>query len=527
MRILHRFNPISALVASSMLLQPGLAAAFDAPVTLGSSPGQDATPMAENGVAEGVRALQGIVAAAMDRSGVPGVAVAVVHDGQTVFSAGYGVREAGKPDKVTPETVFQLASVSKPLSATIAAVEITKGKAAWNDPVTRYLKGFRLSDPYVTAHATIGDFFAHRSGLPATAGDELEDLGFSRDDILERLAQVPLDPFRISYHYANFGTTVAAEAVAAAAGKPWETLATEALFEPLGMTVTSYRYKDFLAHSNRAALHILSDGSFKPLYQRDADAQAPAGGASSNVLDLAEWLKLLLAEGSYDGAQMISPEALLPALSPQAFSGPPGALDSRPGFYGYGFNVSVSAGGHPMMGHSGAFLLGAGTTVQINPAAETGIVVLTNGSPIGVSESIAASFMDIVQFGAQTRDWYTAYHGAMAHFYEPEGDLAGAQRPADSEPGRALDSYTGRYGNEYFGVAEIGTGGAGLTLTLGPRGDVFELVPWGGDTFAVTPKGENAPEDSRSSVKFTAEGDEVTGFTVQYLDANGLGTWIR
>ena len=62
---------------------------------------------------------------------------------------------------------------------------------------------------------SVGDMFSHRSGLPDHAGDMLEDLGYDRRYVLDRLRELPLDPFRISYAYTNFGLTAAAEAVAA------------------------------------------------------------------------------------------------------------------------------------------------------------------------------------------------------------------------------------------------------------------------------------------------------------------------
>src|SRR3546814_9067045 len=131
------------------------------------------------------------------------------------------------------------------------------------------------------------------------------------------------------------------------------------------MPSTSYRYRDYEARGNRAALHAYQKGSFVALGQRNADEQAPAGGVSSNVVDLAEWLKLLLADGQYRGKRLIAPQALLPALSPQSFSAPPHAVDARPGFYGYGFNVNTEEGGRQAMGHSGAFLLGGGTGFKL------------------------------------------------------------------------------------------------------------------------------------------------------------------
>ena len=103
---------------------------------------------------------------------------------------------------------------------------------------------------------TIGDLYSHRSGLPDHAGDELEDLGYDRRQVLERLKYLPLAPFRITYAYTNFGLTAAAEAVAAAAGKSWEDLSDEVLYRPLGMTSTSSRFADFMARPDHAVGHV-------------------------------------------------------------------------------------------------------------------------------------------------------------------------------------------------------------------------------------------------------------------------------
>ena len=76
-----------------------------------------------------------------------------------------------------------------------------------------------------------------------------------------RLRQLPLDPFRISYAYTNFGLTAGAEAVAVSAGKSWEDLADEVLFRPLGMASTSFRFADYEARPDRAVGHIHSTGA--------------------------------------------------------------------------------------------------------------------------------------------------------------------------------------------------------------------------------------------------------------------------
>lgn len=501
------------------------ASAYEPTVKIDTNPASDAIALADNGLSTALAALPRLVNETLERSGVPGAAVAVVHNGETVFAQGFGVRKAGQRELIDTSTVFQVASISKSLTASVIAVEVTKKVVSWDDPVARYLPGFKLSDPYVTAHATIGDFMAHRSGLPSTAGDELEDLGYNRAQIIERLRQVPLDAFRASYHYANFGTTIAAEAVAAAANQPWEVLAAQILFEPLGMRSTSTWHADYLARPDRAVLHALVGGKFQPLYDRTPDAQAAAGGVSSNVLDLAQWMKFILADGKHHGEPLASRTSLLAALSPRSLIGPPSELTARPNFYGYGFNVGTNASGRTTFGHSGAFLLGASTAFQILPAADLGIVVLTNGSPVGVPESINASFMDMVQFGKPLRDWYAAYHANMMGFYTPEGDLADKTPPVNPLPAQPLESYTGHYESTYFGSAEITLEANELKLLIGPAKQHLTMSHWNADTFAVMPLTENAPAGSRSSVNFSVKNHKVDGFTVNYLNQHGLATW--
>jgi CubicO group peptidase (beta-lactamase class C family) len=493
----------------------------------GNTPGQDVTVMVDHGLDKALSALPALVAETLGRSGVPGAAVAVVHGGKTIYAEGFGVREIGKPAGIDTNTVFQIASLSKSLSASVTATQVTKGIVGWNDPVVRHLPGFRLNDPYVTLHATIGDFMAHRTGLPPAAGDDLEDMGFNREQILERLRLLPLDAFRSSYHYANFGTTTGAEAVAAAAGKPWEDLAEDALFKPLGMTSTSARHAVFIARENRALLHVLEDGKFQPLYDRDPDAQAPAGGVSSTVTDLAEWMKFLLAGGRHNGEPLASPASLVEALNPHAFSAPAQTLDERAGFYGYGFNVRTNPNGRTSFSHSGAFLLGAGTNFQIVPSADVGIVVLTNGSPVGAAESISAAFLDIVQYGEPLRDWYAGYHAVLAPMLDPVGDLAGKTPPVAPHAPKALDLYAGRYDSTYYGPAEVAVEDDHLVLTLGPRPVRYVLAHWDGDTFALSPQGENAAKGSRSSVRFDTRDGKPEAFTIEYLNASKMAVWER
>lgn len=529
----HRGNRLAIAVAGTVAV--GLAlTACTAPAATGPSavtfpiPSQDVVALAPDAIEKAIEELPAIVERALEATGVPGAAVAVVQGDELVYSGGFGIKEIGSDEPIDPETVFQIASLSKPVGATVIAAQMGEGsEISWDTRVIELMPDFALEDPWVTEHLTIGDLYAHRSGLSRAAGDDLEDIGWDRAYVLDHLDLQPLNPFRTSYGYANFGITAGAEAVAEGVGVDWETLSAQSLYEPLGMTSTSSRYEDYLAAENRATIHAIVDGEFQPLYARDADPQSPAGGVSSNVLDLAKWMSLLLAEGQYGGEQVVDAAALQSAMTAQIISGHAAVPDMRVAQYGYGFGSGVGPTGRVTASHSGAFTLGTATNFQVVPELDLGIVVLTNGGPVGVPEAITAEFLSFVQFGEATRDWLTDYAGAMAGYYEPAGDLAGQDRPAGTTEAVDLERFVGDYANDYFGTASVALEDGGLIVRLGPDGGYeLPLEAWDGDVFAFVPTGENGPDGSRSSATFS-EVDGVMTLRLEFFDAHGLGTFTR
>lgn len=481
-----------------------------------------AVPLPDNAVANAVASLDGLVDELMKSSGIPGMAVAVVHAGRTLYSRGFGVREVGKPDLVDADTVFQLASLSKPVAATVVAHQVGVGAVNWDTRIRTELPWFALSDMAATGMLTVADLFAHRSGLPDHAGDRLEDLGYDRRTVLERLRLLPLNGFRTSYAYTNFGVTAAAEAVAAASGTSWEDLSRSVLYQPLGMTSTSSRFADYLARPNRAAGHVKGGNGYRPNQLRDPDQQSPAGGVSASVNDLTHWMMMMLADGTYSGTQVVAPEALLPALTPQIVSSPPSQPAMRSGFYGYGFNIGTTSAGRVQFSHSGAFEMGAATNLVILPSADVAIVALTNAAPSGLPETLTAEFADLVQFGEVRQDWRTLYAGAFADMDKPAGELAGKAPPQNPAPARPLAAYLGSYANDYWGPATIAEKDAKLTLAVGPRPDVYPLTHWDGQVFTFGLTNENAPSGSVSAVTF--DGNRMT---IEYLDDDKMGTFTR
>jgi CubicO group peptidase (beta-lactamase class C family) len=485
-------------------------------------------------VQRAVDQLDSIVADAMERTGVPGIAVGVVHDDEVVFTAGYGVRVVGEPATVDPDTVFQVASVSKPVATAVVAGVVGEGKATWDDPVRTWNADFAFSDPYVTANASLADLLSHRSGLPGNAGDLLEDLGWERDHILGVLDQQPLEPFRATYDYSNFGITEGGVTAADAAGTTWEDLADDVLFEPLGMASSSYRHADYEARENKAAIHVRSgdgpDATWRAGNVRDADAEAPAGGLSTSVNDMVRFVRLQLGAGSYEGREVIDPAALQVTHVPHQELSQPTDPAMRTQFYGLGWNVTTDDLGRVRLDHSGAFASGASTNVMMLPGESLGIVTLTNGQPLGLPEAINDAFLDAAQNGSPTVDWVGYWLGVWGQIYEAmaEPGEQWATPPANAAPAGALSVYEGVYQNSYYGPLTVVAAGDQLTMSMGPpeRPTSFPLRPFDGNTFVFDTIGENASGPSGAAFTLGPDGRAASVELAAY-DTTGLGTFTR
>lgn len=453
--------------------------------------------------------IDSLIRERMEATGVPGVAIGVVHQGKVVAIRGYGVREVGHEEPVDGETVFQLASLSKPVGSTVVAALVADGAVSWDDPIVRYLPKFRLDTPEITRRVTIRDMYSHRSGLPEHAGDLLENLGFTRETILERLHNYSTaNRFRSSYAYTNFGLTAGAVAAATAAGKSWEDLSRERLYGPLGMEATSSRHDDFVAAPNRVKGHIRENGTWVAKHDRQPDPQSPAGGASSSASDMTRWMLLHLNEGKHEDHQLIPASALAETYRPHAVSRPAdNPAKERSAFYGLGWNVDYDDAGRVRLGHSGAFTVGASTAVQLVPSEELGIVVLTNAAPIGLSESIMMTFLDVATVGHRRQDWDTIFGEIFASLTaEPAPPVDYANPPESAEPPLPLESYVGTYRNSFVGDVQVTVEARNVVLLLGPTPMRLPLTHYQRDVFTFALDGEDARGLSAAAFSIGADG---------------------
>jgi CubicO group peptidase (beta-lactamase class C family) len=440
--------------------------------------------------------LDDYVARVMRTFEVPGLALAIVKDGEVVAAKGYGVRKLGEPASVDPQTLFGIASNTKVFTAVALGLLVEEGKLAWDAPVISYLPWFRLSDPYVTRELTVRDLLVHRSGLGLGAGDLLwwPESTYTRQEIARRLKDLPLaTSFRSAYAYDNVLYLVAGEVIEAVGGQSWEDFVAARILKKVGMTRSNVRHSAATAGGNVATPHASVDGKVRVIRAFESDNTNPAGGINSNAEDMARWMNVMLAKGQLpDGSRLFSERTyrqLTTLVTPMTIPQVPGELAAlQPNFLGYalGLNV-VDFRGRKVLMHTGG-LPGYVSKVFWVPDAQLGIAVLTNQEAGAAFDSIVYRVADHY-LSAPATDWAAAYRtltdrqrAAMA---ELDKKTARA-RAAESTPSLPLAGYAGTYADAWYGDIIIELQKSTLMMRFSRTPSlVGDLEHWQHDTFVV------------------------------------------
>jgi CubicO group peptidase (beta-lactamase class C family) len=425
---------------------------------------------------------------------IPGMAVAIVRGDSVLLAKGYGVRELGKPDRVDANTIFDAASLTKSFTSAAAAILVDEGKLRWDDPVRRHLPRLEFSNPYLTSEVTMRDLLSHRAGLES-ANSYWYFTNEPRDEVIRRVRFLqPRAAFRTALVYSNVGYTIAGEAVATAAGVPWDAFIRTRLLEPLGMTRTTSSFASAGIMSNVASPHAVIDGVQRPIAREGLarDATGPAGAVQSSVADLARWLRFQLNGGTLDGRRLVSEAALRETQSSQLVVPTTVAFRrARNLRYGAGYGMGWQVWdyrGRPMLWHTGS---GDGELayMAIFPENGLGIVVLVNSwvmtSVPPVHGMIAGCIADALLALAEPDCVGTArsQRAADANRWNEEVRAFEAARLPNTTPTKPIAAYAGTYVDSLYGTFHVRADSGRLVLQLGDRGEVADLTHWHLDTF--------------------------------------------
>jgi CubicO group peptidase (beta-lactamase class C family) len=437
-----------------------------------------------------LRGLDAYVERALKDWNVPGVAIAVVNNDSVVFTKGYGVRELGKPERVDARTLFAVGSTTKAFTAAALGMLVDDKKLAWDDPATKFLPTLQLNDPTTTRELTVRDLLTHRSGL--ARGDRIwYASGFEREEVLRRVRFLkPSWTFRSTYGYQNIMFLAAGQVVQSASGKSWDDFVRERIFTPLGMRTTNTSVTAIKPGDNAATPHAKLEGVVRPIAWRNIDNVGPAGSINSNVVEMAEWLRLQLGEGSYRGRKLLSDSVVKEMHAPQILvkrSAEAQKLVPMTHLTAYGLGWSIrDYRGRKMVGHGGA-IDGFRAEVGLIPEDELGVVVLSNRGGTNFPVAIMYRVID-AYLGVPERDWSTL---ALAAEKEAEGKAEAerkkveAARVSGTSPSLALDRYAGVFADSMYGEVHVRVREGKLAASIGPF-FTGTLEHWHFNTFRTT-----------------------------------------
>lgn len=471
---------------------------------------------------ENIEGLDAFIELAMEEYGVPGLAVAVVKDGEVLYLKGHGLRKVGSDEKVNDDTVFQLASVTKTFTAASVASMVDRGKIKFDDKVVNIIPNFALKDPYPTRYTTPRDLLAHRTGLPAFTGDMFDHLGYTRKEVIKRIRYIePACSFREEANYSNIGYFLAGEAAAYAAGKEWEEVVKENLLEPMGMKHTGFT-KTLNKEKNAASPHAVVDGETIAIDYNKQMVLAPAGAMTSTAADLSRYMIMLLSGGKFEGREVLKQDSVQQMFTP-AMVDQPGFAELPPISANTGFDYSLGWGIYYWKNYKilekGGALDGMRSVVVLVPEAGLGIAVLANMNLTVLPEAVRAFILE-------------NYLGQAG--YDMQAEIMERSKKIDSmlgldttvkpenpkPPSKDISAYTGTYENKLYGRFVVLEDGDNLKIEAGPAKYTGRMTHVNFDTFYLKwPIFISAPEE----VTFIIDAE---GNVTEFLDEE-LGTFKK
>jgi CubicO group peptidase (beta-lactamase class C family) len=444
---------------------------------------------------------------------IPGLAIAIVQGDSVAFAKGFGVRDINTKESVNTETLFAIASNTKAFTVSALSLLVAQGKLKWDDKVIQYLPYFQMYDPYVTHEMTVRDLLCHRSGLATFSGDLLwYESNYSRKEVIQRAKYLkPTYGFRTHFGYSNIMFIAAGEVLEAITDTTWENYVKAKFFIPLGMKNTNTDIKDLKKLKNVASPHLITDSTSTAIKYMSWENAAPAAAINSNVSDMSRWLIMLANDGVYKGKKILGSRQLWEMESPQTlenFSREWATVLPSRHFEAYGMGLEMyDYHGFKVLYHGG----GADGMISLTafvPEKKLGMVILTNSInylPTALMYYILDDFA-----GNPDTDWsakYLQWIKAMNDNKKADELEMEKHRNKNSVPSLDLSEYTGTYGGEMYGNAEVKLENDKLVVRFIPT-PIFigDLTHFQYDTFRI--KLRNSPGLPGGTVNFVlnAEG---------------------
>lgn len=448
----------------------------------------------------------------------PGLAVAIVRGGETIYSKGFGVSNVDTRRPVNADTLFNIGSTSKAFTAAGIAMLVDDKKLDWDMPVRHYLPSFQLGHGDDYASTSLRDMMSHRTGLGRHDLLWYNNKNLSREVLLAALPHLDtFAPLRSKYQYNNIMVMLAGHAAERVAGISWEDLTKTRILRPLGMHRTNTSFEEMALDTNFANGHRLHENKEQysiPL--RPEDRIGPAGAVNSCVNEMAKWMALQLGKGAIGGTRLFSVQQSNNMWEPLISTGGiPSSPELSRGFYGLGWRIDGYRG-MLRVAHGGN-LNGFASRVSLFPEKDIGIVAFTNLGASPLPGHVTFDVLDMI-LDLEPANW-------SARNLARRDAQSGAATTAPTfphivptTPSRALSQYTGRY--YHAGYGEMIIGADGQTLSASYNDMPMKLEHWHYDVFNAIP--ERGEDDDLRNIKFSFVGDingQITTLSAKMEDS--------
>jgi CubicO group peptidase (beta-lactamase class C family) len=398
---------------------------------------------------------------------------------------------------MTADTLFPLASCTKAFTATLMAQLVDQQQLHWDDPPSRYLPEFHLSDRHADALLTLRDLLCHRCGLGG------HDLLWYRapwplEETLRRVRYLPLDyPFRSGFAYSSVPFIAAGKVLERRTGQRWETLLRERLCEPMGMNTVIFDPQEPLPPGVVAAMgYRLGQAERIPQQVEPYRAQPvnPAGSLHTTPRDLAVWLQFQLNLGrAPNGRRLVSvaqlqethrPHNLLPMTEAARRQNP----ETVQLCYALGW-LSYDYRGRQLLAHGG-LIDGFRLQLTLVPQADWACAVLCNLHDCRLPLALSNALLDLY-LALPPKDWITYYRRLDEQEAHNQAKLRATrliQTRSHRPPTLPLSAYAGCYDHPAYGPVTVVYRADNARAPLLLRFSSFDcpLEPWSEDLFHVS-----------------------------------------
>jgi CubicO group peptidase (beta-lactamase class C family) len=392
---------------------------------------------------------------------IPGAAVVIVSGDKVLYLKGSGHCSKEKLVAVTPDTIFPLASCTKAFTTTLMAMLADDGKLAWDDPVRKHVKNFRLSDPLADGDVRLRDLVSHRTGV---ASHDLlwYQAKWDQEEMVRRVGLLPLArPFRTAMQYQSIMFVAAGQATAKAGQKPWHDQVRTRIFDPLEMKNASTESPDAKKGADCALPHRKnSDGEVELIPFYEMAEPISAGSIHASARDLAPWIQLHLNEGMHGGRRLVSAASLRATHSPQTIIPMEGANAEQHPFtlqMGYGMAwVIQDYRGELLVSHAG-LIDGFRAHIALLPKRKIGLAILCNLDQTRMNLALSNAIVDLL-LKAPTYDWNEHYGKIIAveeFAAKRQAIEIERSRKQGTKPSLPLAGYAGKFTEPAYGEAVV------------------------------------------------------------------------